>query len=414
MEFYIPRFFSQDLKTNTNNFDHMTFARDYDSSEIYKNNIKKYENDLKTYVIDNILNNCQQLIEKFNNEAFISHNIYQYQKPKNIKQYVIWTFNDKQNSDTILNLIKSYIDGKEYILWTNDKTKFSSIATVKHYHLMIREIQPKMNLKKIVMVTRHGPRFPITKLPKLDSFESGNEALLTSNGEKYCEDFGKNIKRIYENIFNFDIKNAEFYSSNTDRTIKTCYNFMKGLFNSTKQNIIINNILLGDFITLFDDYNKKMKFSDLGLNIKDSEIKLFNKKIYDLFGFKVKYIDEYFNVYSTLRCYISENKSIPCEWTNNDMDLLRKIVVNYHFILSKSNVDTFIDPILIYIFNLLKFNNKNFIFLSTHDTVIYPLAYKIYKKRINMPDFCTCLRFELWDQALMIYYDDLLIYEKYF
>jgi hypothetical protein len=53
-----------------------------------------------------------------------------------------------------------------------------------------------------------------------------------------------------------------------------------------------------------------------------------------------------------------------------------------------------------------------FTYMSTHDSVIYPLAYKLNNyELIKLPDYCSSIRIEVWSDLLRIYYDELLIQE---
>jgi len=73
--------------------------------------------------------------------------------------------------------------------------------------------------------------------------------------------------------------------------------------------------------------------------------------------------------------------------------------------------------LLLHIFELLE-NEKKLIYLSTHDNMIMTLVkyisneYELEIKLFDIPDFCSCIRFEIWnDDLLRIYYDSLFLIE---
>jgi hypothetical protein len=51
----------------------------------------------------------------------------------------------------------------------------------------------------------------------------------------------------------------------------------------------------------------------------------------------------------------------------------------------------------------------NFAYLSTHDVVVYPLALRFTKNIIKLPEFCSSVRIEIYDNETRIYYDDNLL-----
>lgn len=70
-----------------------------------------------------------------------------------------------------------------------------------------------------------------------------------------------------------------------------------------------------------------------------------------------------------------------------------------------------------HIFDVLK-TNKKFSYLSTHDNMIISLLkyicseYNVNIQLLDIPDFCSCIRFEVWnDDSLRLYYDSLFLVE---
>ena len=69
-----------------------------------------------------------------------------------------------------------------------------------------------------------------------------------------------------------------------------------------------------------------------------------------------------------------------------------------------------------FIYESLK-EDKKLIYMSTHDNMIIALLkyisykYELDIKLFDIPDFCSCIRFELWDDKIRIYYDSLFLVE---
>jgi hypothetical protein len=263
-------------------------------------------------------------------------------------------------------------------------------------------------MNKIIIIARHGPREPITQIPILNNLKNFNNnttytmnANLTLNGQKYCINFGNFIKKKY----NINVKNEEIFiaSSNKERTIDSAINFLYGLLNKNTLNINNDKIQINiiDNILHKNDINHIIQYNALS-----SDINILNKIIKEKTHFNITSLNDYYYMYSTLKCYMFENINVSEIF--NDKNIINKI---YEY-ANKYYEEYYTDKIkLIYtkkIFLLIKKilqNNKiKFAYLSTHDNIIYPLASILLNKQIKIPDFCSYIIFETNNNKMNIEY----------
>jgi len=403
-----------------------------DRSYINKNKFNKLNKLNKTTLSDfeifnNIINDDKILIKKFDNNNYLTYNKWKYENPLLCSHYIFWTLNNNTHNDVLKKLIKLNIitQNTEYMIWMNSKNQ-RSIKSINHYQIIVR---PKIfnikerKLRKIIIVARHGPREPIDQLNKLDTFRymisnkndpnSIVNAKLTKKGIKYCFNFGKYIKQIYGAYFDFNIKKTLNISTDVNRTIESVKNFMYGLFDKNIHNKIeLSDDLIG-YITMnkkdrkeYEKYHKNM----ILINRSDS----FDSKIFNILGYTISDVRDYFRIYSTLEVYKFHNQSITDNWTKELDKQLKKCAREYYYKLFYKTkfCNVFTDILLKKINKIINNKKINFAYLSTHDITIYPLAIRIAKEEVDIPYFCSSVRFEIWDSEIRIYYDGTLISNK--
>ena len=448
MRYFSPKL--EDPNYISNGFpNHIFLSRTYTVSKQYKkykktlddNNISEHDQ------IKHFLSDPNNLIANINNNIYISKNIFPYKKPLGVEQYLLWIFDtnlDNINHLNVYNIMQTHNIIKpdsEYIIWIN-KPKQRSIKTIKHFHILVR---PNINLtksnltksnltksnltnpklKQLIIIARHGPREPITYLPNLKPFDNidyyNPKAKLTNQGREYCKNFGSYMKLFY-NQFNISNIKTQYYSSNYSRTIESAQYFSIGFFKNYVPNITITDDLAG---VLKLKHNAKPDFFNYHNNIiLETQSDTMDQMIYDLFGYKITNIRDYFDIESTLDVYRFHNLNIIDNLVNNNsinnltksdlekLDLyLKEISAEYYYKLFYQTkfTNAFTDPVLNLIKQIISNPEINFAYLSTHDVVLYPLILRLAKEQIKIPQYCSNLRFEIYDDEILAYYDDLLI-----
>lgn len=402
-------------------------------------NYKNSSESIETNIFNSIISNDKILVKKFDDNNYLTINQWPYESPLLCSHLIFWTLNNLSHNDVLTRLTNLNIinDSTEYLIWLNS-SKAQSIKTIKHYQIIVRPkifnrssllVNRSVNrkLRKMIIVARHGPREPIHHLSKLTDFtysisDKNNpnsivDARLTNHGITYCYNFGSYIKELYERHFDFDLNKSAIVSTNVHRTINSAKQFMQGLFgkhlsNEIKSKIELSDDLIGD-ITMspenkkeYKDYHKIIKLT----NRSDE----FDDKILHILGHKINGPKDYFNVHSTLQVYDFHKEQIPLEWTTELNDQLNKCAEEYYFKLFNETkfCSLFTDLVMNKVNQLILNNEINFAYLSTHDVTIYPLALRIAREQVALPYYCSSVRYELWDQELRIYYDDVLICNK--
>jgi hypothetical protein len=427
MNYYSPSFVDNNILKK--GFTGLWFInRPYHIDKIYKKESVRYISD--NLLLENLINDKTQLVIKFDDKNFLTHNKYPYSKPNYCVQYVYWTKNNHNHNDVLDNLIKYKIikSNMNYMIWQNSP-KLRSIKTIKHYHVIVQinnnptvlNIVPNNLLQKIIMITRHGPREPILQLPKLDKFSSDMNkstninhhiigAQLTEHGKDYCNKFGTYIKKLFSPYFYFDINKTLFASSNIDRTIDSALYFYQGLFDKylDKTSCYRFKELLGDIILSDDETIEYKKIHDeIKLEKITSKI---NAQINECFGYNIESVKDYFNVLSTIKVYEEHNLNLPKEWTPELNNLLEDISTEYYYKLFSTKFKYIFTQNLVQLVKKFLLNpNITFAYLSTHDVVVYPFALRFTKNIIKLPNFCSNVRIEIWNNDARIYYDDNLL-----
>ena len=427
---------------------HIFLSRTYTVSKQYKkykktlndNNISEHDQ------IKNFLSDPNNLIANINNNIYISKNIYPYKKPLGVEQYLLWVFDtnlDNINHLNVYNIMQTHNiikSDSEYIIWIN-KPKQRSIKTIKHFHILVRPgtirhltikpltIRPLTNnsirnnsrLKQLIIIARHGPREPISYLPNLKPFNNidyyNPKAKLTDQGREYCKYFGSYMKKFYSE-FNISNTKIKFYSSDYSRTIESAQYFSIGFFKNYIPNITITDDLAGIL-------KRKQTIQPAYYNyhndiILETQSDTMDQMIFDILGYKITNTRDYFDIDSTLDVYRFHNPNIMDNLISNKLDksdleklesYLKEISAEYYYKLFYQTkfTNAFTDPLLNLIKEIISNPDIDFAYLSTHDVVLYPLALRLAKEQIRVPQYCSNLRFEIYDDEILAYYDDLLI-----
>ncbi len=448
-------------------FDSVWFLnRSYTLSNSYNNliNFNKLNNISESELFDSIINDPKQLIYSFDSDNYLTYNKFPYSIPVGAEHFIYWTKNDK-HYELILNDLEniSWINSSyDYMFWCNPP-KLRSVHTIKHYHLIRRpkyvpqqlskiiksdkitesDIITKPNrLEKLIIISRHGPREPITdiisekfnqpvqpvqpasSLVLLDQHIQSNriiDAKLTSYGANYCIRTGQTIKSLFESYIDFDqiykTNKYKIFSSRTDRTIESAKYFCLGLFDQlfSASDIEITDSLFGD-IRLTETEAELYRYTHQNMKL-DAETKEIDNIVHKLNGSEVKSPKDYFNIYSTINTYIHHRNKLPDYLTNEMISELHVLSTDYYYELFREPYwrNLFTKDLLKQIQSLLVSDIK-FAYLSTHDVVIYPLVLNMMNKisQQKLPEFCSSVRIELWSSDIRIYYDDLLINHQIF
>lgn len=426
MQYYAPKLIDPNLKTNNPDLRMLTFRRNYLDDIDYQNTLENFNtnNNNYDYIKIRIFEDTKSCLEQIATDSsginiIVSTNSFEYCKPKGMTQYLIWVKDHKMDHNEVIKYIDKYIRNRNYIIWTNENSNYGSLRQIKHFHLMTSNILPAMTLKKVIIIARHGPRTPLFVLPKLDQTCWANyyPGELTYAGKLYCDDFGKYIAKLYEGFFTFVPEKTIIKTTDSERTIVSARSFIRGLLNIDLSTSIIdrgrNSIdfrelkHLSQFIKL-DFQSEILKY------VSETDVKLLNQKIYELFGVIITNPEHYYDVNSTLKCYEYQNKNlIPKEWTQKDAKLLYRLSLYYYYKLycDKYVTGKCTDNILEFVLQITKDPNINFAYISSHDTFVFPCAMRLANKLVRLPEFCSAIRYEIWDRKIRIYYDDQLIHD---
>ena len=423
-----------DPKYITHNIEIISIQKNYYSEILYtlskllnNNNESVKQEQLKTSLIRNSICTLTDNIHLVKNK-------YPYEGPCQLQSYVIWCFDGKYTNIYIENLLLSNnIINKElhdYIIFQNPVI-IKTIKNIEHCHLLIRKKNNllhciKLNqqycyVKKILSVVRHGPREPLIFLPKLDNSYWKNKldydnqvhaAVLTEVGKIYSRLAGEEFFNGYKKNFNFNLDKSSIYigSSDFERTKSTTKYYLSSLNLDYKINILDELSLDKDLLDIYLKMEKMVK-----LDLEDNFLEKFNKKIYDIFGYKIKNNHDYLSIQSVLSIYKVHKYPLPQIWTKKYDTILNIITNTYYNKLFTINLSRFLVKNLINkIINILENDNIKFSFLCSHDIILMALLrYFQPKKEYFLPDFCSQIRFELWsNNILRIYYDGITIYES--
>lgn len=428
--FYNPIEFSEVIN---NGFEIETFGRTYLTNFRYKHSQKNQSHlQIKSNLLDTIYNKDFDYYKVLDNNLILTNNKYPYVSTNNNKMFIIWDIGDNSTILDIKQLVNKYFSNYNYLAWRNPYIH-QSVKMIKHYHLVIRNPIIKPKLTKVLLLTRHGPREPIHLPSKFDSsywsfdrnihevFQS-KKARITCLGKLYCQYRGQEAFNYYSNEINFSElakNNILIESSHIERTRESAIYYMKAFghnFNNT--DIKISKFLASDKLfnilelLAYDKFQKKFK-----LEIDTEKL---DKIIEEITGQKITNSMDYFHIYSTIKCYKVHNYKLP-DGLDKIYDLLEQMSTLMYNKVNDTNNNIYSKKIgnnlLTHIFDLLK-TNKKFMYLSTHDNIIIALLkyicykYNIDIKLLDIPDFCSCIRFEVWNNDnLRIYYDSLFLVE---
>jgi hypothetical protein len=414
-----------------NGFELQTFSRTYLTKFMYKNSQKGLSNEqiknnlLKSFCYKDFIN-----YKQLDNNLVLTNNKYPYVSTNDNPIFIIWDISGKSSILDIKKIVDKYFSSYNFLIWRNPFIH-QSVKLIKHYHLVIRKPIKKPILTKVLLLVRHGPREPI-HLPK--NFDSSYwsedtklnvltrtiKARMTNLGKLYCIFRGEEAKKYYEKelFYNsLEINDILVESSYVERTQESAKYYMKGL-GFDKCNIEISNFLASDkILNHFDLLNYKLFMDNFNLNIDTSKL---NNSLEKVVGEKINNSMDFFHILSTTNCYKVHNYNLP-QGLEENYKLLEEIST---LVYNEANDDKknkyakiLGEQLLLHIFELLE-NEKKLIYLSTHDNMIMTLVkyisnkYELEIKLFDIPDFCSCIRFEIWnDDLLRIYYDSLFLIE---
>lgn len=427
--FYDPEFFTEVFN---NGMENQTFSKTYLTRFKYKQSQKNLSDEqIKNKLLFALYNKDFANYKILDKNLILTNNLYPYIVPKNYFTFIIWVLNPNINISYIKQVTKTYFSNYDYLIWRNPKFH-QSVKLIKHYHLVLKKPTEKLILKKVLLVVRHGPREPIHLPKNFDkSYWSSNinkniiirsqNAKLTNLGKLYCEYRGKEAFNYYSREIDFaNLSKKDFLikSSYIERTRESSLHYMKSFgFDFTEKDIIISDFLAANkLLGLIDFFYYQMYQKKFNLNIDTHKL---NKNLEIITGEKISNGLDIFHIYSSIKCYQVHDYNLPKN-LDKFYDLIEKIsVLEYNEVnQSKKNIySRKIGKVMLEnIFLILK-TDKIFSYLSTHDNMIMSLLkYISYKynldiKLFDIPDFCSCVRFELWNDILRIYYDSLFLIE---
>ncbi len=285
-------------------------------------------------------------------------------------------------------------------------------------------------LKKVVVIARHGPRNPIMSLHKLDQsvwedLKTKNEdhiaerATLTKNGREFCKEFGKILKKQYYDKLLLDKDSnlrevVEFYSSKIHRTQDSAILVAKEFcgIHVDKHELLFDESISADpnirykhgGIENFKKLAKEIKIDDKHIEMSIKLKNFINEHLAD-----IETNNHFFDVRGTLECYHFENIPLPSVVNKEILKQIEICAMSYYKNLIKhphmhciaTDIEKFIKSLL------LNNDSKKFVYISTHDSIIFPLSQHINPSYSKLPNFCSHIKYELFDDNIVdVYYDD--------
>jgi len=431
---YYPNVFAESVN---NNFDILSFGKSYYSRLIYAEKNKNYSSQqIKENLLAKLSNKFFDYYKKINSNIIITNNDYPYVLPPTYKAYVIWDISNNSSINYIDSLLINFHNNNDYLLWKN-KQVYQSVKTLNHYHLVLREPKPKKKLEKLITIVRHGPRKPILLPSKFDNKywnidpnitfqEQIRKASLTPLGKLYCEYRGIELYNSYIGLFDFNkLKKSDIQieSSFFERTMESTIHYLAGCnININMEDIIQEDSLASDRAFNSEQKAKYQETIDkFKININTHDI---DNLIEDVTGHKVTKPQDYFDLHSTINCYKVHDYELPPNINLID-DYVEKLATIYYNIFNNTNNNECANILATKLFthiNEIINSDKKFAYLSTHDNTLMPLIkyiitkYNINDKYMELPDFCSSIRFEVWkddesNSIIRIYYDTLFITE---
>lgn len=295
------------------------------------------------------------------------------------------------------------------------------------------------NLAKVIVVMRHGPRTPIRVLEKFeqhmwdelkcvddghyDRYPNEN-ILLTHKGKEYCKQIGKYLKDKYYNILQLDqCKNEEtkdivkFYSTNVYRTKETGVLIGKELcdIDLSHDDFLFNPAISSDPKLRLETVSKTELRNIIRSITLDESLTETHENLKSYINEHIGHLEtanHYFDIRATLECYEFEGFLPSHIITKEINDAIDKCAISYyknlikHDTMKQIGIETHE-----FVIDLIKQDNKTkFTLITTHDTLIFPLSQHINSEYSKIPNFCSNIKYEYYDDGtLMIYYDEQLI-----
>lgn len=470
------KIFKSDLNIyKSDGFENINLGRYWTDNLVYqlnksdKNTLINHLNRIKITDLTDVFNTdntqCDAIIATPNEYPYIIPNA-------SYKYFLIWDLNSYNlDISSVITILNSKLINCDYVVWRNPPI-YKSVKTIEHYHIITRpktNLTRNLKLKKLFILSRHGPREPIHPIPKFVSTYwtnrhkiNANKAVYTANltnlGKLYCNFIGRLLNLNYSDDFDFTaLNNTNMYiaSTNFDRTIQSAILTLDGL-NLTN---IYSDIKIVDFIssdTIFTpeekkSYNHKMSNPQINWDINLDDV---NREIEELTGFKIKTFRNYFDLACTMKCYeFHEYQMLSSDSDNKRLLQLKPTIYNlatYYYNIVHNPKDNFYSESKLIgttaINNILEiFKSSQYIFgyFSTHDNMLMPILKNIIymvlnneikfegldydhdffttniRSKINyldFPDFNSQIRLELWEnpelkQIIRIYYNNLMLFE---
>jgi hypothetical protein len=263
---------------------------------------------------------------------------------------------------------------------------------------------------KVIIIGRHGARAPILHLSGLPEYDWGVDigdfqkmlsgAPLTNKGRTQTEELGKKAKNNYNDMID-DHTKITIYSSNVERTIETAKIFTKHFVNSDKIKIVVDNRLAGD---IHFPQNKKDQFFDARKKVRvQNDTDELRKEIKDKLKFDVTESFNYFEISSTLKCY--EAEGISDSLNDDTWSCIHENSEKYYYeLFSDACTLELMTKGILELLEEIKNEDDKFVYISTHDVILYPLARLIFNEKVKMPEFNEQMVLKVYDDYMECHY----------
>eukprot|EP00826_Nyctotherus_ovalis_P005370 TRINITY_DN1120_c0_g5_i2.p1 TRINITY_DN1120_c0_g5~~TRINITY_DN1120_c0_g5_i2.p1 ORF type:complete len:362 (+),score=67.38 TRINITY_DN1120_c0_g5_i2:79-1164(+) len=260
----------------------------------------------------------------------------------------------------------------------------------------------KSEVKRIIMMTRHGHRAPLS-FEKDETHWKPPVASLTARGASAIYSKGKSLRSLFKEFFEgktFDRTNTTVYASNLHRTVMTAYYLLRGLFNEeakcdeiadTEEALkylehyqLIRKPIKHDVVLRFFNKGISETFQE---NIKSQTKKKMSEKIGDAVITKLlsvlpaeqktaledRNLMKLFYFYDTLTMYLSHDLPMPY---NIPMDLYQELrflqeVLDELLFGVPANIKLANYALIREVENLLADQTKVFTLFSAHDINVW-------------------------------------------
>jgi hypothetical protein len=256
--------------------------------------------------------------------------------------------------------------------------------------------------------------------------EQIRKAPLTPLGKLYCEYRGLEFYNAYIGSFDFNKlkkQDIQIESSFFERTMESTQHYLAGCnININIEVIVKEDSLASDKAFSPEEKSKYQEtIENFKLNLNTHGI---DKLIEEITGHKVTKPQDYFDIHSTINCYKVHEYALPSNINLIDNNV-EKLATLYYNMFNNTNDNEYANILATKLFrhiNNIINSDIRFAYLSTHDNTLMPLIkyivnkYNIKNKYMELPDFCSSIRFEVWiddnsNKFIRIYYDTLFITE---